>query len=199
MAPLKSMIHLRDGEAALFGYGSLLCQSSMERTYGRRYARTPVIAELVGWRRVWDVLVANQTFYFTNEEGKRCYPTSIAYLNVRRSHSTAINGLLYVVRPEDLAAFDRREEVYDRVDVSAALAGATVTGGPVYIYVGKPECVQRGPEPKERVAIRATYLEIIENGLSSLGPEFRAGYEQSTDQPPEENIIADLRDGSPSL
>ena len=192
---------LQPGESAIFGYGSLLWQPSMERTAGRPYAGRPLIAHLPGWRRVWDVVMANRTFYFEDAGGARCVPEYIAYLNIRpvdvRPAETLLNGLVYAVTPEQLAAFDAREEPYDRLDISSQLTGVTVTGGPVFVYVGKPDRLRPGPEPKTRVAIRATYLDIIENGLTALGEEFRAAYDRSTDPPPQANVIADQRADSP--
>jgi cation transport regulator ChaC len=190
-------LDLHSGESAIFGYGSLLCQASMERTTRRPYTRGSVVAQLPGWRRVWDALIPNQTFYFRAANGERCIPEHIAYLNIRPGTAT-VNGLLYALTPEELAALDEREEGYDRLDVNREVTGATVTGGPVYVYVARPDRLQVTPQPKERVAIRASYLAIIENGLTALGQEFRAAYDRSTDAPPRENVIADLRDDPPA-
>lgn len=187
-----SLLELRSGESAIFGYGSLLWQPSMERTLGRPYEGTPVVAHLPGWRRVWDVAMANETFYFEKSDATRCQPARIAYLNIRRGDA-AVNGLLYAVSQAELAAFDQREEPYDRVDVTDAIEGAAVRGGRTYVYVGKPARLVIWPQEREQVAIRATYLDIIENGLRALGEGFRADYLRSTDPPPPASVIADRR------
>jgi len=189
-------LDLRPGDSAIFGYGSLLWQPSMERTSGRPYDAKPLVAQLPGWRRVWDVVMPNRTFYFEEPDGVRCTPAFIAYLNIRPADAV-LNGLVYAVTRDELAAFDAREEPYDRLDISAQLTGVTVTGGPVFVYVGKPDRLWHGPQPKEQVAIRETYLDIIERGLTALGEEFRTAYDRSTDLPPEANVIADRRVDSP--
>jgi hypothetical protein len=46
-----------------------------------------------------------------------------------------------------------------------------------------------------QAAIRRTYLEILEVGLSELGEAFRSDYESSSDPVPAELVIEDRRDG----
>ena len=195
MQPSRAL-ELRPGEVALFGYGSLLWRPSFERTYGRPYTRQTEVAYLSGFRRVWDALLPNRTFYFRSGPGERCDPEHIVYLNVRPAKA-AMNGLLYVITRQDLSGFDEREVTYDRFDVGPLIRGVTVTGGPVYVYASKPTYVAEEKWPRERAAIRQTYLDIVESGLEDLGPEFRTAYEASTDQAMPMNIITDERDEQP--
>jgi hypothetical protein len=185
---------LPPGMSGLFGYGSLLLRSSMERTLGRRYPDAPLVTSIRGWRRTWDSIYPNRRFYFEPAAGERCYPTHIIYLNIRRDPATTLNGLVYVVGPDDLARFDEREAVYDRVRIDDDLIEPAVAGGPVYAYVGKPEYLLDAPVPPSQAAVRASYLAIVEEGLRELGAGFRQQYDRSTDPPPSGSIVDDRLD-----
>jgi hypothetical protein len=179
------------GMSGLFGYGSLLLRSSMERTLGRHYDGTPAVVTIRGWRRTWDSIYPNERFYFEQGSGARCYPANIIYLNIRRDPAATVNGLIYVVTDDDLRNFDQREAVYDRVRIDDDVVDGAVTGGPVYAYVGKPEFLLNPPVPATQAAIRRSYIAIVEEGLQELGPAFRREYEQSTEAVPSENVIDD--------
>lgn len=185
---------LPPGTSGLFGYGSLLLRSSMERTLGRPYRDAPTVATVRGWRRSWDSIYPNERFYFEPAAGERCYPPHIIYLNIRRDRAATLNGLIYVVGPDDLARFDEREAVYDRIRIDEDVIEPTVTGGPVYAYVGKEGFLLERPVPPTEAAIRASYLAIVDEGLRDLGPAFRRQYDRSTDEPPAGSIIDDRLD-----
>lgn len=186
----ETILQLNDGEAALFGYGSLLSVRSMERTLGRAYQRPFIPCELRRWRRTWDIAMPNQVFYAETPTGLM-YPENILYLNVCRDSHADLNGILFVVNTNELEAFDRREWIYDRENVTSDLCGVTLRGGDAYLYVGKPQYTLRGVMNQTRAAVRRTYLEIVEAGLSELGDPFRLGYERSTDPVPISLIIDD--------
>jgi cation transport regulator ChaC len=184
------IVQLSPGQVALFGYGSLISMRSVERTLGRRYDGPYITCALRGWRRAWDIAMPNSTFYAETNSG-RMYPHSILYLNVRREPGRLLNGVLFRVDAPELADFDRRESIYDRVDVTADLERLQVAGGPAYVYVGRPQYrLEEAPAP-EIAAVRATYLAILEDGFAAHGPEFRAEYEASSDPVPSRLIIAD--------
>lgn len=188
------IVRLREGEAGLFGYGSLLLQSSMEQTLGRPYAGTRYACELRGWRRCWNLLYPNNNqFYFVKAAGERCYPANIVYLNIYRV-DTSVNGVIYIISEAELAGFDRREWPYDRVNIAGDLIDCEVRGGPVWAYAAKREHVLAAPLPAEQTAIRASYIRIVEGGLEELGPAFRQRYVSSTDAPSPSMIVEDHRD-----
>jgi cation transport regulator ChaC len=190
-APARTpRILLEPGTHAVFGYGSLLARPSIERTLGRTYEGPFVVCELAGWRRSWDVAMPNRT-YFTSVDGAPVFPGEIVYLNIRPVPDDAIVGVVFVVSDEDLAAYDRREWVYDRVAVTRALRGVTVDGGEAWAYVGRPEFIRRDVASWRDAAIRDTYLGIVDSGLAALGPEVRARYERSTDPVPRHLVFAD--------
>jgi hypothetical protein len=188
---MRARIELQPSEVGLFGYGSLLLLGSMERTLGRRYQGERYVCHVHGWRRTWDSIYPNQHYYFVNESGHRRYPKNILYLNVTPTNDL-LNGVVYGITKDDLARYDQREAVYDRVDVREALTDLDVTSGPVWMYVGRPEYVLQGAVPREEAAIRRTYIGIVEAGLNELGPEFRQGYLRSSDPVPESNVIDDI-------
>lgn len=189
----SDVFELGPGEVGLFGYGSLLLQSSMERTLGRKYEGKHSVCHLKNWRRTWDSLYPNELFYFMTEDGQRCYPKNIVYLNVTRSPGL-LNGVLYAIAEEDLAGFDRREAFYSRTAIEDELADLRVRGGPAFLYTGLDAYLLKGEVPIAEAAIRRSYVQLVESGLEELGPAFRATYQESTDEPPLASVIDDRID-----
>jgi cation transport regulator ChaC len=189
----EHVIGLQSGQIALFGYGSLLLRSSMERTLGHPYSYSCVACALAGWRRSFDVIIPNRKgFYEPLEEGE-FIPQNIIYLNVRPSDQDIVNGLLYILEPEQIEAFDQREWVYDRHLITPALRGVTLGDGEAYVYVAKPEWHLNPEDTRERAALRSSYLKLVEDGLEELGQEFRTQYEKSTDPAPTHLVFVDRR------
>lgn len=186
---MPQTIELSNGQNGLFGYGSLLLKSSMERTLARAYGAEPVVCRVDGWRRAWNATTPNDRYFYL-EDRRRHYPARIIYLNVVPDGGS-INGLLYVVDERDLPGFDRREFTYSRVDVRGRL-DVTVAGGPVWMYVSQPAHLLAGPASRRDAALRRSYLQLVDSGLANLGEEFRSGYQRSTDPPPAENIVDDF-------
>jgi hypothetical protein len=186
------VIDLRPGQVAMFGYGSLLLRRSMELTLGYPYTDICVSCALAGWRRSFDIIMPNRSFYEL-AAGVEFIPQHIIYLNVRRSNQDIVNGLLYILDLEQIEAFDQREWAYDRHVITSELRGVTLSGGEAYVYAAKPEWLLNPESTRERAALRASYLEIIEDGLKELGQEFRTQYEKSTDPVPTHLVFADQR------
>ncbi len=184
---------LNAGQVGIFGYGSLLLQSSMERTLGHPYKHEPLRSRLRGWRRVWNVSMPNDTF-FGKIGNEKFIPKNIVYLNVTPDSKILLNGLIYVLDRDEVATFDQREWIYDRIEITKQLADIEVDGGEVYLYVAKPEWIISAAEVKPKDAgIRETYLEIVEIGISHLGAGFRREYELSTDSHPKHLVFKDLK------
>jgi hypothetical protein len=161
----------------------------MERTLGRAYNGPFVPCRISGWRRIWDAYIPNQTYYAQDGDGT-FYPKGILYLNVRRDPATTLCGVAFVVTPEELAGFDEREVVYDRIAITEQLSG--IFGGvPAYMYVCRPEHRRHDVRSPRDAAIRATYIQIVETGLSDLGTGFRDDYYTSSDPLPDHLVIQD--------
>ena len=190
--PASTTIHLRPGEHAVFGYGSLFSVASLERTLGRPYQGPFLPVSLEGWRRRWNVWMKNATYEY--RDGDRWItPPRIFYLNVEPRPGSTVNGVLFVANDSDLARLDARESIYDRVDVTSQLRGATVHGGAAWAYQGKPEFVADPPASPEHGAVRRTYVDILDAGFRSMGPEFERQYASSTDPVPRSIVIDDVR------
>jgi hypothetical protein len=183
---------LAPGQVAMFGYGSLLLQSNMELTLGHPYVRTAMPCKIRNWCRSWDVMMPNRNFY-EQTLGADFIPKHIIYLNLRPQPGMLLNGLLYVLEPEEMDSFDQREWIYDRHAVSTALDDIVVEGGPAYAYVAKPEWRFPPDVARTWAALRRSYVNIIEEGLASLGAEFKALYAQSTDPLPLSLVFEDRR------
>lgn len=188
---MDSVVTLLPGQTALVGYGSLLSIKSLERTLKRPYDGPFIPCTAKGWRRSWDAAIRNQE-YFAETENGRMYPDHILYLNVRRDAAAVMNAILFVVDSEELARFDERESVYDREDVTGALGGVVVSGA-AYMYVCRPQHRMSGLASPKQGAVRSTYIEIVETGLSELGPGFRAAYDRSSDAIPQHLVIQDRK------
>jgi hypothetical protein len=185
-------IILEEGETALFGYGSLINQESLEFILKKKYTGPYVSCILPGWRRTWDAVMANDRFFWETDSG-RVYPRSIIYLNVTRDPGTTLNGVVFVVDSEQLTAMDARESIYVRRDITEDLWGITFDGGRCYVYIAKPECLL-GDSPSPAIAaVRETYLHTIDSGLDAWGDVFKECYARSTDAVPEHLVIPDKR------
>lgn len=187
----QQAIQLQPAETALVGYGSLLSLRSLERTLGRTYTGPFLRCVVYGWRRTWDAAMPNKAFYTETPHG-RMMPEAILYLNVRRDAGSSINGVVFAVNQEELAAYDRRESIYDRVDVTGDL-DVKVEGGAAYLYVCRPEYILTDVKSPAKAAVRASYLKIVEHGLENLDEEFRKRYLDSTDVTPAHLVIDDRR------
>ena len=191
--PRNDTIELQEGQAALFGYGSLLSINSLERTLGHPYTGPFHVCWLEGWRRSWDIVMPNLKTFFVRTAPEAMYPENIVYLNIRPWPGHRVIGVVFIVSDKELSAFDTREWIYNREEVTDRLSGVTITGGPAFVYVGKPEYRLKTPSLPTYAAVRATYLDIIESGLRNLGEKFRAEYESSSDEVPNELVIQDHR------
>jgi pimeloyl-ACP methyl ester carboxylesterase/cation transport regulator ChaC len=189
---LPRTIQLQPDEHAVFAYGSLLSIASLERTLGRSYRGPFVVCAIEGWRRRWNVAMPNETFAYRDTNGW-ITPQQIFYLNVEPRPGERVTGILFVVNADDLKRFDRREWIYDRVDVTTMLRGVTIEGGAAWVYCGKPEYVSEFPATRQLGAIRRTYLDILADGHQALGLDFIRAYENSTDPVPQSLIIDDVR------
>jgi len=186
----RSVVEIAPDDQAIFGYGSLLSISSLERTLGRAYAGPFIPCSVLGWRRTWDVGMPNETRYVM-QQNEQVFPERILYLNVRRQPDSVVNGVLFVISKHDLQSYDQREWIYNRVSVADALSGAEVHGGDVWLYEGKAEYILTPPDDWRRAAVRSSYLTIVNNGLSTLGPEFTREFWANTDPIPEWLVVDD--------
>jgi len=119
------------------------------------------------------------------------YPKLILYLNVRRRSGSMTNGIVFVVDAAALAAYDRREWVYERVNVTDNL-DVRIEGGQAFAYVCRAEYCHAAGRRRTEAAVRASYVKIVESGLATLGANFRKEYERWSDPLPKHLVITDL-------
>jgi hypothetical protein len=112
-------------------------------------------------------------------------PLAVAFLDLVEAADNAVEGALLAVDAAGLAAFDKRERQYERIDVTANVD--PTPNGPVWAYVGRAPGrarVAAGRAGKAEVAIQRAYVELVEAAFAALGDGALARYRASTEQPP---------------
>ncbi len=168
------------GSIAVFAYGSLVAPASAEMTLGRP-ATDAVPARLDGWRRRFsqarDNGAAEKTFATPGGD----VPPFVLGLNVEPASAgeEGPNGVLLPVSEDELARLDVREVRYDRVDVTAAVAGGGQGAfAQVVVYVAKP--ANHAPDPPPGAVILASYASAVESAFAALGSEAVERYRRTT-------------------
>ena len=159
----------------VFGYGSLAVGDPVPRRVRRQGG---FIADLRGMRRRWGVAMDNAV----DLPGYKCYldpggrrpALSVCFLDIEpdRSPQARVNGVCRPVDAAGLAALDRRERNYERIDVSEQVV-PDADGMRVWAYRGSvagrarfAAAVRAG-----RAVIHAGYLETVRAAFQSLGDE----------------------------
>lgn len=134
------------------------------------------VAQLPGHRRVWGVAADNDLAipgykrYLLRSDGSapRAF---VAFLDLADDPARAVNGVVAPVDEHELAALDRRERNYDRIDVTAAIDSPV--RGRVWTYIGSDAGRARLAEGirQERVVVSRDYLEAVHRAFRSLGDE----------------------------
>jgi hypothetical protein len=189
---LKCTIYLNPNEIGMFGYGSLVNVASMEKTLNHKYSGPLIITYLNNWKRSWSVVMPNSYFYKKTANGPY-FPNYIIYLNVTPSMGDEVYGALFVIKKEELDGFKQREWIYDFKDVSNQIKDVKVFGGPVYTCVAKDK-YRVNKIDNNIMAVRATYLNTVEEAYKSIGEEALKKFNKTTEKIPYEFIIKDHKD-----
>ena len=176
---------------AVFAYGSLVDPRSAGLTVGRKVE--PIPARLGGWRRRWsqarDNLQAEKTFAV---EPGGALPSWILGLNLEPAPGISLaegpNGALIEVTEAELAALDRRELRYDRVEVGHSGPGDRFDK--IFAYTAK--AANFAPDPPPGAAIVAAYAKTVERAFAAIGPSELETYLATTGPPPVEPVEAVL-------
>lgn len=179
----QTVIKLKSDETALIAYGSLMDKDSLEMTLGHAYHGHFIDVELSGWKRSWNVGMPNEAFYIDTPSGK-IIPKNIAYLNIVPDGKTDMNAVLFVIKTSDLNHFNRREWIYDPVDLTPFIKGAKVEGGKVLGYIGKTKYLVSSTQHFPEVAIRRTYLDKVEKAIKQKGQAHFTSYQKTTSKIP---------------
>lgn len=177
----------------VFGYGSLVSPESMGRTIGRVPERgTDLLsAELTGYGRRWNYGIGSMRGRWTGPDGRVVGDGTIVALGLVVASTEVVNGVVARIDERQLAALDRRERNYDRVEVAA---GVTVLATPgcawspgdtVVTYVPRPGAVAAYERARDAgtAAIRRDYWELVAEAFAALGPEALERYRGTTPEP----------------
>ena len=145
----------------VFAYGSLV------------QGQQGMPCRLRGYRRCWNVAMDNRRtfpgykYYLDDETGERP-EVFVAFLNVLADPGALVDGVALPVDAEALAALDRREFSYERVDVTHV---ADDLGGPVYVYLGRCAARARFETGRQsgRAVVSRAYVENVRAGFAAFG------------------------------
>jgi hypothetical protein len=157
----------------VFGYGSLVAEGE-----GCHVAR------LRGWRRTWGVAMDNSLdipgykSYLLRADGSRP-AVFVAFLDIEPDPASTVTGVCMPVGEHDLAALDRRERNYDRIDVSSQLDGSRA--GCVWGYRGSEagRARLRDGLAAGRAVVSCDYLDNVLAAVARIAPDERATLKQS--------------------
>jgi hypothetical protein len=146
------------------------------------------VADLLGCRRRWQVAMDNSRdlpgykYYVDAATGQRP-PVYVTFVDLAPDPDCAVNGVVFPVDEEALAALDRRERNYERREVTGRLSAAP--NGSVWSYFGRADARERyehGRSTHAAVVSRA-YLAGVREGFVQLGGEEPRRFASSTDDP----------------
>lgn len=153
----------------IFGYGSLINTASRNSTSAHPIAAIPVrVSAAFGYIRTW------------NDRS----PSGFTALGLRKpapgESALTINGVLYPVEGNDMAAFDAREQGYVRVeiplaDIQAVTWQALPAQGHIWVYVPDRPGQTPGvdlPQPDIHFPMLESYIDIVIEGGLEYGPAF---------------------------
>lgn len=171
----------------VFGYASLVALRHPNALPGR----------LRGFRRRWGAAMNNWeggegTKHFLDRATGERPRIRVAYLDIYEQAGSAVNGLALPVDAKRLAAFDRREVNYERVEVTDAFAPEA--GGRVFTYVGlaaaRERCRQGIAEGDTFVSL--DYVAGVRRAFEHLAPDALAEFDRTTDPLPfpERDLLA---------
>ncbi len=165
----------------VFGYGSLVDPRSLARTIDRlaEIGVDAFQADLAGYGRRWNygTMAVGES---VDEPGREW---RIVALGLEVAAHESVNGLIARVDDDDLAALDRRERNYDRVDVTAAMTfAADIDVGAIVTYVPRAEPVERFERSRAdgTAAISKRYWDLVDAAFAALGPEQQERYRATT-------------------
>ena len=153
----------------IFGYGSLVDTASRDATAKKPIAAIPArVGAAFGYLRCWCSRSAS----------------GFTALGLRRpaSGETAmtINGVLYPVVGSDMAAFDRREGGYARVEIPRDQIQAVSwqrlpEQGKIWVYVPVVEGREPGvglPPPSSAFPLLESYIDVVVEGGLEYSPDY---------------------------
>lgn len=153
----------------IFGYGSLINTASRNSSVATPIPAIPVrVSPQFGFARVW------------NDRA----PSGFTALGLRKADSsmpaTTINGVLFPVVGGDIAAYDKREEGYARIEIPRSNIEALSwqglpNEGRIWVYVPVRSGNEPGvglPIPNGRYPLLQSYIDVVVEGALEYGEEY---------------------------
>lgn len=153
----------------IFGYGSLINSASRNSSVTTPIQAVPVrVSAQFGFTRVW------------NDRA----PSGFTALGLRKADAampaTTINGVLFPVAGGDIAAYDKREEGYARIEIPRAnIEALSWQGipkeGRIWVYVPVRSGSEPGvglPIPNGRYPLLQSYIDVVVEGGLEYGEEY---------------------------
>lgn len=172
----------------IFGYGSLVSPDSFGHTLQRRprFGVDFFEAEVAGFGRRWNYGSLSAIGRAADPSGAvRDY--TIVALGVSELAGETVHGTIGWVSNDELAALDRRERYYDRVDVTgvASVVDAEQVAGSVMTYVPRREAVERYEQSRDRgeAAVDQRYFDLVDRAFGDLGADRRRRLHDTTPAP----------------
>jgi cation transport regulator ChaC len=170
----------------VFGYGSLVSPESFAETVGRPLQ--PGVdfheATLTGYGRRWNYGVQHTVGRHVDSPH---IDRTIVALGIVPASGEAVNGVVGRVDERELAALDRRERHYDRVDVTRRVTVATSTphSQPIVVYVPRGEAIAHYEVARDLglAAIEQRYWDLVDQAFAALGEAAHARYLETTPAP----------------
>ena len=188
------VISLESGQTTVVGYGLMLSRQTVLDTVGYDYDGPFARCYVKGWRRTWEASIPNRSHHYRDAAGRKIVPERFLFLNVRRDPSAELNAVAFVLDQNQLAAMDRRESGYERLDVTGRLRGLRVIGGRAVMYAARSGNVATRFDDPTVVAIRRSYVDALARVVDCLSEEDRLSYERSTDSVRSRLIVDDQHD-----
>ena len=172
----------------IFGYGSLVSPDSFGHTLQRRpqFGIDFFEAEVAEFGRRWNYGSLSAVGRSPDAAGVMRDYTIVA-LGVSALAGETVHGTIGWVSNAELAALDRRERHYDRVDVTGltTVVGAEQVAETVNFSIRRREAVERYEQMRDRgeAAVDQRYFDLVDRAFGDLGVDRRERYHDTTPAP----------------
>jgi hypothetical protein len=185
----KEVFKIPKGYVGMFGFGCLMSKKFIETgLLVNQYDGPFLSAHLSKHRRSWTFawpadlpLVQTDGKYYKNfvvMAGDTIFPQNLLYLNIKEDPNSSVNGVLYIVKEEDLPTYDGWELGYERFEVTDLISDFVIEGGPVFAYRALPEFTLAPNSDIKRNVIEQEYVDIIKDAFEYWGADFETEYKK---------------------
>lgn len=188
---MKKTIEIKPGMAGLVAYGTLMSKQDLEKTLGHKFEGQTDQVHLMDYVRGWalrrplndpqasttDAARISASFL---SDGKQIPFSGMINLNVYPEKNGRMNAVLYLLTEVDFLKLDKREDGYERRDVTEKIEEYDFSSGRVYVYEGLPEHPSTAAaDPKEYIIVK-DYIDQVTRACDVIGETFGAEFKKST-------------------